>query len=92
MPKFHLYVGDERKNKVVSIDGLADFVMPTTAEARGFPPGKLFKVVLEGPFSIGTDGRSYSLRNETGEWQKRVSILKSVDGSDITLLQVFFGI
>jgi len=92
MPKYHLYVGDERKNKVVSIDGLSDFVLQTTAEARGFPPGKLFKVVLEGQFNLGADGRAYSLGDETGDWRKRVSILKSVDGSDITLLQVFFGI
>jgi hypothetical protein len=92
MPKFHLYVGEERKNKVVSIDGQLDTILPKLAEARGFPPGKLFTLVLEGQFNLGADGRGYSLRDESGDWQKRVSILKSVDGSDITLLQVFFGI
>ena len=92
MPDFYLYAGEERKNKVASIDGQWDIILPTLAQVRGFPPGKLCDLVLEGKFAFRANGKNYSLRNEAGDWQNPVSILKAVDGREATLLQVFFGI
>lgn len=86
----YLYVGDDRKNQVNSIDGQWDIILHTLPEKR-LPMGKLFDILLEGQFSLGSDGKTYSLRSDDGEWRKSISIFKVVDGEENTLLQAFFG-
>ena len=90
MRDIYLYLDEERKNKVLSIDGQC-VILPTLAEVKGLPPGKLFDLVLDGNFDLTTDGKSYSLRSESCDWRKSVSPLRAVAYEEVTVLQAFFG-
>jgi hypothetical protein len=91
MRDVYLYLDENRMNKVLSIDGECDLFLATLTKAKGLPPGKLFDLLLDGIFDLDTDGKSYSVRSESCDWQKSVSPLKAVAYEEVTVLQAFFG-